>query len=355
MLLRTGLVTILDQLPRVQLVGEASNDTEALTGVDKTETDVVLVDGGLGARNDWRLVRELTILCRTVVVLSEQPEAEVAAAQKAGAQLCVSKKLDRKGLEQVLRNAVQAPASAAGGGPAHAVDLMDDGIDPRADLSPRELQIFRLTAEGKEAKEIASELGLSPRTVDVHRNNIRNKLKIRGPHDLLRLGMQWIEREKAAAGIQRFRDEPRPLLLVEDDEVDIRTVRRAMRDLRPDAPLVVKHDGEEALEYLRDPANPMPFLVLLDIKMPRMSGPEFLAEVRRDPKLQSLPVVVLTASDRDPDVRRMHNYHLMGYVVKPGSPHEFQERFSALARFWSAGVPIPPPQPASSGARAQAR
>lgn len=347
-LLRVGLTATLEQIPRVQLLGEAASEGDALGAIDNAEVDLVLVDGALGAPNEWRLVRELSLLCRTVVVLSNDPDADLVGAQQAGAHFCVGKTLDRNALEELLQNAAQARSSDSNepsGGRSHPADLIEDGIDPRAVLSPRELQILRLTAEGKEAKEIAAELDLSPRTVDVHRNNIRNKLGIRGAHDLLRLGMQWLAREKALAGIQRFRDEPRPLLLIEDDAVDILSVRRAMRDLRPDAPLVVKRDGEEALEYLRDLSNPLPFLILLDIKMPKMAGHEFLAEIRGDPRLDSLPVVALTASKEDPDVRRMHAFHLVGYLVKPSSSREFQEMFAALARFWSLGVPVPTPPP----------
>lgn len=222
--------------------------------------------------------------------------------------------------------------------------------NPRTCLSERELEIFWLTGEGLEAKEIAARLGLSPRTVDVHRANIRAKLGLKGAHDLMRHALHWADRERVQEQLSRFCLERRPLLLVEDDEVDVLSVRRALRELGTETRLVVAGHGEEALAYLRDPDNIRPFLILLDISLPRMDGPEFLAELRADPRLAGLPVVVLTSSSRLEDIERLHRLGVTGYLVKPTESARFLEMFRSLALYWGVNrTPgLPPASPSGT-------
>jgi len=111
-----------------------------------------------------------------------------------------------------------------------------------------------------------------------------------------------------------------PILIVEDDQVCVMAIRRALRKLDLQNPIRVARDGLEALELLRGGAGrePMaaPFVVLLDINMPRMNGHEFLAEIRRDPVLRPLVVFVLSTSDSPEDVRRAYAHNVAGYLLK---------------------------------------
>ena len=89
------------------------------------------------------------------------------------------------------------------------------------------------------------------------------------------------------------------ILLIEDDDVDTMTVRRALKDLGAIHPLDCATNGEEGLAFLRGPANVRPGLILLDLNMPRMNGLEFLTEMKADPALKHIPVVVLTTSKEE--------------------------------------------------------
>lgn len=117
----------------------------------------------------------------------------------------------------------------------------------------------------------------------------------------------------------------RPLLLAEDNEVDAETVRRSLQDLKVKNPLERAKNGEEALAYLRDGSKEKPCLILLDLKMPRMDGIEFLKVVKQDEKLRRIPVVVFTTSMEEQDKVNSFNLSVAGYVIKPVGYKQFIE------------------------------
>jgi CheY-like chemotaxis protein len=126
------------------------------------------------------------------------------------------------------------------------------------------------------------------------------------------------------------------IFLVEDDEVDVMNVRRAFKQHHIVKPLFVASDGIEALEKLRNGEIPKERrIVLLDLNMPRMSGIEFLREIRKDPDLCSTTVVVLTTSKDDQDVIDAYNLNVAGYLVKPVTFENFCALMAALEKYWS--------------------
>ena len=130
------------------------------------------------------------------------------------------------------------------------------------------------------------------------------------------------------------------ILLVEDDEVDVENVRRAFKKNNIMNPLFVAGDGIEALHMLRDNGKPAQVpkdrrLVLLDLNMPRMGGIEFLREIRKDPQLRALPVVVLTTSNADRDRVEAYNLNVAGYILKPVTVQSFVETMATLNRYWT--------------------
>lgn len=126
------------------------------------------------------------------------------------------------------------------------------------------------------------------------------------------------------------------ILLVEDDQVDVMNVRRAFERNRIANPLFVAGDGIEGLAMLRDGTVPKPRrIVLLDLNMPRMNGIEFLKELRRDPELQAIPVVVLTTSNDERDKIGAYNLNVAGYLVKPVTFMNFVELMAALNKYWT--------------------
>ena len=131
---------------------------------------------------------------------------------------------------------------------------------------------------------------------------------------------------------------PRPinLLLVDDDEVDVLNVRRALERGRITNDIWVAGDGIEGLAMLRGSEMPRERrIVLLDINMPRMNGIEMLRELRADPELQVTPVVMLTTSNDDRDRIESYRLNVAGYLLKPVTFVSFVETMSALNRYWT--------------------
>ena len=129
------------------------------------------------------------------------------------------------------------------------------------------------------------------------------------------------------------------IMLVEDDEIDIKNVQRAFAKNNIANPLIVAHDGVEGLEMLRgtngqQKVSPLPRIILLDINMPRMNGIEFLKELRADPELKAISVFVMTTSNDEKDKIGAYNYNVAGYILKPVNFEIFLNAFSILDTYW---------------------
>ncbi len=116
-----------------------------------------------------------------------------------------------------------------------------------------------------------------------------------------------------------------PILLVEDDLVDIMTTRRALDDLNITNPLIVANDGEEALLLLGKEEANKPGIIILDINMPRMNGIELLKHLKNDEELKRIPVVVLTISKEEEDKIESFSLGVAGYMIKPVDYLKFVE------------------------------
>ena len=126
------------------------------------------------------------------------------------------------------------------------------------------------------------------------------------------------------------------IVLVDDDEVDVMTVKRAFAKANITNPIFVATNGLEALELLRSHrVPPTRRLVLLDLNMPKMNGIEFLRELRRDPALAATTVVVLTTSNEDRDRVEAYRLNVAGYLLKPVTFHTFAEVMAALDKYWT--------------------
>lgn len=130
------------------------------------------------------------------------------------------------------------------------------------------------------------------------------------------------------------------ILLVDDDEVDVMTVRRAFKKNNITNPFYVANNGVEALAMLRGTSDGVNVprsrrLILLDLNMPKMGGIEFLRELRVDPELKSIPVIVLTTSNEDKDKVEAYNLNVAGYVLKPVTFSNFVEVVATLNQYWN--------------------
>ena len=139
---------------------------------------------------------------------------------------------------------------------------------------------------------------------------------------------------------------PAQLLLVEDNSGDVMLTRAAFQDAKIANNLSVARDGEQAMSMLRregpHAGQPTPDLILLDLNLPRMSGHEVLAEVKADPTLRRIPVVVLTTSSSDADVTKSYDLHANVYVSKPVDFHDFAAVVKQIDEFFGAVVRLPP-------------
>lgn len=127
----------------------------------------------------------------------------------------------------------------------------------------------------------------------------------------------------------------KPILLVEDDQVDIMTVMRSLKEIRVTNPVVNKENGEDALNYLRDPASEKPCIILLDLNMPIMNGIEFLQVVKHDSQLKRIPVVVLTTSEEQQDKLNSFDLGVAGYMAKPVDYRQFVEVMRSIDAYWT--------------------
>jgi CheY-like chemotaxis protein len=127
----------------------------------------------------------------------------------------------------------------------------------------------------------------------------------------------------------------RPILLVEDDEVDILSTQRAFRELDIINPLEVYRGCDEALTRLLDEERPKPCLILLDLNIPRISGTEFLRHYKSYERLRWIPSVVLTTSSNQRDIQESFFYQAAGYMVKPLDFKQFKEVIAQIHSYWS--------------------
>ena len=138
---------------------------------------------------------------------------------------------------------------------------------------------------------------------------------------------------------------PIEILLVEDNPGDVRLTREALKDTKVLNQLHVAADGVEAMAFLRreDPhaGAPRPDLVLLDLNLPRKDGREVLEEIKEDPELRNIPVVILTTSQAEQDVLQSYQLRANAYVTKPVDLERFLEVVKSIESFWLEIVRLP--------------
>ena len=129
------------------------------------------------------------------------------------------------------------------------------------------------------------------------------------------------------------------ILLLEDDYLDVIDIRRSLDKMKVLYKLHVAKNGEEAIDILSGKGemalNTLPDIALIDINMPKMNGIEFLRELRADPELRLIPVIVLTTSNEDKDKVEAYNLNVAGYILKPVTFSSFVEAVATLNKYWT--------------------
>jgi CheY-like chemotaxis protein len=139
---------------------------------------------------------------------------------------------------------------------------------------------------------------------------------------------------------------PVEILMVEDNPGDVRLTREALKEARIRNRLHAVSDGVEALAFLRRQGKyadaPRPRLVLLDLNLPRKSGRETLAEMKADPGLRRIPVVILTTSTDEQDILQSYDLHANCFITKPVDLDQFLIVVRSIEGFWLEVVQLPP-------------
>ena len=143
---------------------------------------------------------------------------------------------------------------------------------------------------------------------------------------------------------------PFEILLIEDNPSDVELVQEALSVWISPARLSVVDDGDKALNFLRHKGvfsqAPVPQLILLDLNLPKRDGIEVLREIKADPVLSVIPVIVLTTSDREHDVKKAYALHANCYLTKPLEIDDFVEKVRAIEDFWLHHARLPNAIPA---------
>jgi len=130
--------------------------------------------------------------------------------------------------------------------------------------------------------------------------------------------------------------DPRPILLIEDNPMDVDLTLRAFRRRKLTNPIEVARDGEEALAWFArwETGKPLPVVILLDLKLPRIGGLEVLEALRAHPRLGTVPVVVLTTSAEGGDIQRAYELGANSYIVKPVDFEKFMDVAEQIELYW---------------------
>jgi DNA-binding NarL/FixJ family response regulator len=206
-LMREGVTRWIEGAPDLEVCGEASSASQALSLADRQSPDLVLADISLPGRNGLELIKDLRALCPKlpVLVLSMHDESLYAGrALRAGARGYVMK---RAGGEYLLKAIREVLAGRIAVSPEMATLLLEEysGSQSRSArttlprLTDREFEVLQLIGEAKSNREIAEQLHLSPKTIETHRTNLMRKVKLTKPAELLRFAMQYVEQE--ASGV----------------------------------------------------------------------------------------------------------------------------------------------------------
>lgn len=135
------------------------------------------------------------------------------------------------------------------------------------------------------------------------------------------------------------------IFLVEDNKADIRLIQEALKTSSLPHQVITVRDGVEAMNYLHQAGEyanaPHPDLILLDLNLPRKGGREVLAEIKSDPQLKRIPIVILTTSKNQDDIFHSYDLHANCYITKPRNLNQLFQIIQSIERFWFSTVTLP--------------
>jgi DNA-binding NarL/FixJ family response regulator len=199
--MRAGIAQLIERQPDLRVCGEAGQPSEAFSALARTRPDLVLTDLTMPGRSGLEFIRDLRAAEPDLAVLVISMHDELVYAERAlraGARGYIMKEAGGEALLAAIRQVLRGEVYVS---PRMSARLLDSlsARRPRASRSPieqltdREFEVFQLIGQGKGTREIASQLSLSPKTVDVHRANLKAKLKLGDMSALIRHAVRWVE------------------------------------------------------------------------------------------------------------------------------------------------------------------
>ena len=203
--MRAGLAGLIDRQPDLVVCGEAGNPTEAFRELAKCKPDLVLTDLTMPGRSGLEFIKDLLAAEArlNVLVISMHDEAvQAERALRAGARGYIMKEAGGENLLTAIRQVLRGEVYVS---PRMSARILEglSGSKPRGSSSPigkltdREFEIFQLIGQGKSTREIAGQLSISPKTVDVHRSHLKEKLELKDITALIRYAVRWVETQGA--------------------------------------------------------------------------------------------------------------------------------------------------------------
>jgi DNA-binding NarL/FixJ family response regulator len=202
--MRDGLAQLINKQPDMVVAGEAGNPHEAILELSRVKADLVLSDITMPGRSGLEFIKDLQVLHSGLLILVVSMHDELIYAERAlraGARGYIMKEAGGDNLLTAIRQILSGQVYVS---PKMAARILDNfsGRKPRGSSSPfgkltdREFEVFQLIGEGKSTREIATQFNLSPKTVDVHRGNIKEKLDLKETTALVRYAVRWVETQK---------------------------------------------------------------------------------------------------------------------------------------------------------------
>ncbi len=205
--MRAGLAQLIDKQPDLQVGGEAGNPTEAGRALAAGDVDLVLTDITMPGRSGLEFIKDLQAMHPSLPILVVSMHDEMLYAERvlrAGARGYIMKEAGGEALLQAIRQVLSGQTYTS---PRVSAKIVEDfsarrprgSSSPIEKLSDREFEVFQLVGQGKTTREIAAQLGLSSKTVDVHRGHIKEKLGLKDATALVRHAVRWVETQNAGA------------------------------------------------------------------------------------------------------------------------------------------------------------
>jgi DNA-binding NarL/FixJ family response regulator len=206
--MRAGLAGLIDRQPDLMVCGEAGNPVEAFHAIEKMKPDLVLTDLTMPGRSGLEFVKDLRAVEPEITILIVSMHDEVVHAERAlraGARGYIMKEAGGENLLAAIRQVLRGEVYVS---PRMSARILEglSGAKPRGSSSPiekltdREFEVFQLIGQGKSTRDIATQLHLSPKTVDVHRANIKEKLGLTDVTALIRHAVRWVETQGSDGG-----------------------------------------------------------------------------------------------------------------------------------------------------------